>query len=163
MRRIALLAFSQCFCIAVFCQSPEAPSEATQIPATNPMSGAQMFVWNGGQFAQTFPSGKLLKPRSCDTPDTNQPQPPSRPDVNQLLQIPCMNPQIFALTAQNNLQTAPMPRTLWPHAKSIPIPTQWPNAKVEPIPTTWPDLKLLPLAEQNLRPHPTINSQPVPR
>jgi hypothetical protein len=155
MRRIALLAISQCFGIIAFCQSPAPTSETPKIPVTNPASGAQMFVWNGGQFAQTFPSSKLPKPRPCDTPNTNQPQSPSRPDVNQLLQAPCMNPQIFALTAQNNLQTPPMPHTPWPLAKAIPIPTQWPNAKVEPIPTTWPDLKLLPLAERNLSPHPT--------
>ena len=152
MKRIALLAVSQCFGVIAFCQSPAIPSEAPQFQPTSP--AAQMFVWNTGQFAQTFPSSKLLKPRSCDTADTKQAQTPSQADANHLLQIPCMNAQILALNAQNSLQPLLTPQTPWPRAKSIPIPTQWPNAKPEPIPTTWPDLKLLPLAERNLSPHP---------
>jgi hypothetical protein len=48
--------------------------------------------------------------------------------------------------AQNNSINTLAPRnSLWPNAKSEPIPTQWPMAKIENIPTEWPNARILPL------------------
>jgi len=139
MRRIALLAVSQCFGIIAFCQSPAILSGTAQTPQP-------LFNLNSGQFAQNFPSNKLLE-LHCDSPDTRRTRSTSLPDVNQPFHVPCMNPQLFALNAEDYMQLPTPPHSPWPQARSIPIPTQWPGAKPEPIPTTWPNLKLLPLAE----------------
>ena len=140
MRRIALFAVSQCFSIIIALgQAPAVLSGTAQTPQPP-------FNLKSGQFAQNFPSNKILEIH-CDSPDTNRTQTTSHPDVNQFFRAPCMNPQLFALNAQNYMLLPMPPHSKRPRAKSIPIPTQWPDAKPEPIPTTWPNLKLLPLAE----------------
>lgn len=144
MRRIALLAVSQCFSVIAFCQSM-IPSGVSQ-PSSDQSPAAQgLFEANWGQFAQAFP---LQKTRACSRPDVQTKSAP-RSNANQLFQTPCLNPQVFTLTAQNNAQTSLLPNSQYPHAKSIPIPTQWPNAKAEPIPTTWSNLKIVPIAQNN--------------
>ena len=110
-----------------------------------------MFTFGGGQPPQSIP----FKVPSCDGLTADPKQQKASPDRAQFFRAPCMDPQIFALNAQNNLQAPALPGGKWPHAKSIPIPTEWPNAKFEPIPTDWRNLKLLPIAGQNRIPKPT--------
>jgi len=68
-------------------------------------------------------------------------------DVDHEFQIPPMNPELFALSAQAELQIPA--HALSRGVRAIPIPTEWPNARPEPIPTTWANLNLLPIAGSN--------------
>ena len=143
MRRVALLAVSQCFGIIAFCQSSFiVASQGQRTPPDTPASVDSLF----NQFAKT-PASTRLPDSSCSASSANQMQPAVSSEKNQLFHIPCMNPQLFALNAEDYMQLPTPPHSPWPQARSIPIPTQWPGAKPEPIPTTWPYLKLLPLAE----------------
>lgn len=147
MRRIVLLIVSQCIGLTAFCQSPATLSAPPQIGDNQPPTAQGLFEFKPGQFAQNT----TVKIPSCNTPQTSLAQ-PAAPANSDLSNVPCLDPQIFTLSAQNNLQAPPLPGGRRPHAKSIPIPTQWPNAKFEPIPTDWPNLKLVPLAGQSASP-----------
>jgi hypothetical protein len=147
-QHLAFLAVLPCFGIIAFCQSPVISSNPDQTPPNRPAASVDShFEFKSGQFRQISPSAQL--PRlSCDGQNPSGNQAPAQSSANHRLPVPCLDPQVFALNAQNSLPF-PQPRTQRPRAKSIPIPTQWPDAKYEPIPTTWPNLKLLLLAPPN--------------
>lgn len=141
MRRIVLVAVSHCIGLAAFCQSPANAPGPAQNPFNSSSSPQSMFTFGGGQPWQGAP----FKIPSCNASKSNTKQEAARPGTSRIFQAPCMDPQIFALNAQNSLQAPALPGRKWPQAKSIPIPTEWPNAKFEPIPTEWPNLKMLPV------------------
>jgi hypothetical protein len=51
----------------------------------------------------------------------------------------------FFLAQNNSINTLAPHNSLWPNAKSEPIPTQWPKAKIENIPTRWPSVRIVQL------------------
>jgi hypothetical protein len=66
--------------------------------------------------------------------------------IYSFLTLNAPKPSRGLFLAQNNSINTLAPRnSLWPNAKSEPIPTQWPMAKIENIPTEWPNARILPL------------------
>lgn len=130
-----------------FCQTPSVPPKSLGLlPGKSSLQ--PQFSFNSGQLNQVSPSSPFPT-FSYFGRDANRSQMTALFELNHEFQIPLMNPELFALNAQNNLQIPPPAHGRGPRAKSIPIPTEWPNAKPEPIPTTWANLKLLPIAESN--------------
>lgn len=148
MKLIVLLAVSQCFGLPALCQSPATLGTTSHPGENQPPTAQGLFELQPGVFSWNT----SVKSPSCNTPETAAL--PAAPGDRQVLKGPCLDPQILAMSAQNNMQAPPLPGGKWPRAKSIPIPTQWPNAKFERIPTEWPNLKLMPIAGQSGSPKP---------
>ena len=148
MRSIVLIAVSQFIGLAGFCQAPASPSGAGWSPFASSALPESVLTSDGGQGWQAVP----FKAPRCEASKANPEQRKGEPNPNPLFHPPCLDPQIFALNAQNRMEAPPLPGGKWNHAKAIPIPTQWPNAKFEPIPTQWPDLKVVPLSAERAMP-----------
>ena len=143
MRRMVLFAVSQCIGLTAFCQSPAMLASPSQSGDNQSQAAQGLFEFKPGQFAWNTSA----KSPSCNT--AQRAAEAAAPGDSHHFRAPCLDPQIFAMSAENRMQALPLAGGKWAHAKGIPIPTQWPNAKFEPIPTEWPNLKLLPIAGQN--------------
>ena len=140
MRRIVLLAVWQCMGLTAFCQAPVNGSAPVQSLFDSTLSPTA--------------HGMRFETPLCDNRRADRNQPETQSNPSPILNAPCLDPRVFSLHAQNNLHAPPLPGGKWPHAKSIPIPTQWPDAKFEPIPTDWPKLKMLLIAKPEATPKP---------
>jgi len=144
MRRIALIVLAQSIATIAFCQTPSLSTDVQSLP--DKWSPQSQFSFNNGQLARVSPPSQLSE-FSYLGQDANRSQMTALLDVDHEFQIPPMNPELFALSAQAELQIPA--HALSRGVRAIPIPTEWPNARPEPIPTTWANLNLLPIAGSN--------------
>ena len=143
-----LLAVSQCIGLTAFCQTPSMLASPSQSGDNQSQADQGLFEFKPGQVAWNT----TAKSPSCNTPQS--PAEATAPGYSRVFKAPCLDPQIFAMNAENRMTAPPMPGGKWPRAKAIPIPTEWPNAKFEPIPTEWPNLKVVPIAGLSASPKP---------
>lgn len=146
MRKAARLLLSQSLCVFAFGQTPAAPSGDSTAWIEKAQSLPELLKATNGLSAEPLPQDKAAQPTACANSEVRMPE---SADPKDFLHVPCMAPQLFNLSAQNQLPTTSLPHANHPRGKSIPIPTRWPNAKPIPIPGTWPNLKMLPITEDN--------------
>jgi len=151
MRKAALLLLSQSACIFAFCQTAASPSGNSTASIEKAQALPELLKATNGLSAEPFPPNKAAKTPACGSFEIRMPE---SAGPKEFPRIPCMSPQIFGQSAQNQLPAILPPHGNQPHGKSIPIPTRWPNAKPIPIPGTWPNLKMLPITEDNPSPTP---------
>jgi hypothetical protein len=154
MRRIALLAFLQCFGMMAVCQSTGITSAGAQASPQNPSSPQTLFKFSGGQFGRfsqsVSRSGESTSTGSCNGLNANQaPASEQAGASQQLFHAPCVNLRTLMEMADVNQPAAPLVVRRGPQVKAEPIPTQWPDAKFEQIPTTWPRMKMQQIAGRN--------------
>ena len=113
MRRIVLLAVSQCIGLTAFCQSPaNAPGPALN-PFDSSSSPQSLFSFGGGQAWQSAP----LKVPSCNGSKVDPKEQKPESDPSHAFHPPCLDSRIFTLNALNNLEPPALPGAKWPHAK----------------------------------------------